>query len=196
MIELIPCLSDEDLKTIEELGEEKEEEFKIHNINNAEERIEYIKNNTNGLNGIDLKDVKQIATGYFNDVYVLLNNGDFYINGVLNDVEINRIYMFDLIRIYKISNRNMIMSVWDLEKWSNLDIYLYNKGCYYKKILANTMYVTALTEEGRVIATHANPTGVGIVPENFIGVDDILELGDLEEPYIVKNNKTIPLYIM
>ena len=187
-------LSDEDLKKIEEL-EDYKEEFKIHDIRNEEERIEYIKNNTNGLKGIDLKDVKQIATGYFNDVYVLLNNGKFYINGSLNDANIDRIYMFDLLNIYKINKRNIIMSVLDLEYWSDLDFYLYNEGCCYKKIITNVLYITALTEAGRVIFMHSMPSGIGIIPENFIGVDDILELGEPEKPYIVKNNETIPLFL-
>lgn len=178
-----------------------EKQFKIYSIKDEQEKIEYIKNNTNGLNGINLEDVKQIETDFDNYVYVVLNNGKFYENGILQDSNINRLYAFDGLNIFKITNSNQIIPVqFDMENWRELDWYLYNEGEPYKKITTDISHFVALTQEGRVIAIHSLPIGLGIVPENFIDVEDILFVPnennqDLVMPYIIKNNEKMPLYI-
>lgn len=191
-----------DEETLDKLHDKiLEKQFKIYSIKDEQEKLDYIKNNTKGLNGINLEDVKQIEIDFNNNVYVLLNNGKFYENGVQRDNNIQRLYAFDGLHVFKITNSNQIISVhFDMENWNNLDWYFYNEGEAYKKILTDTCHLVALAEEGKIRAIHSLPIGLGIEPSNFIDVEDILFVPnennpDLLEPYIVKNNKKIPLYI-
>ena len=173
--------------------------IKIYSIEDKQKRLEYIKNNTNGLNGINIENVKQLETDYWNNVYTLLKNGDLYENGQIADIDIKSIYYLDGLNLYVITNDNKIIPLnREKEGWTNLDYYLNNKNCSYKKIIIDTLYITALTKEGRVIGTHSNPAGLGIVPENFLDVEDIklVEIGEnITMPFIIKNNKEIQLYI-
>lgn len=167
------------------------EEIKIYNLY-QEEKIDFIKNKTHALDNISLNDVKQIESDFFNNVYVLLNNGEYYVNGKIKDYDIKEIYFLDGLNVFRITSDNKIISSEELEN-GELDKYLYNNGCSYKKIVSSTLFLTALTDDGRIIATHSDPTGIGIVPENFMEVEDICNIND--EPYIIKNNHTKPLYI-
>lgn len=178
----------------EELLETSEDfdDFKIYHLD-VKEKIYYIKNYTEGLNNINLKEVKQIETDFYNNVYVLLENGDVYINSILDDVKIDKLHMLDGFHIYKITKNNKIIPFGEMEDWSNLDFYLYNNLNSYKKILLDPLYIVGLTDDKRVISAYCNPSGIGIKPDNFINVDDILTID--ESIYIVKNEETKPLYI-
>ena len=163
---------------------------KIYLIEDENERLKYIKNNTNGLKGIDIEEVKQIETDYYNNVYVLLKNGYLFENGELIEGEINNIYFLNGLNIYAFTNKNQIIPInRNKEEWTKLDYYLYNNNCSYKKIITDVLYIVALTKEGRVISTNSNPSGLGVIPENFLNVDDI-KIVEIEEyltmPFIVK----------
>lgn len=164
----------------------------IYLIEDENERIKFIREYTNGLDGIDIKDVKQIETDYWNNVYTLLNNGYLLENGELCDVEIDRLYYFDGFHLYAITNDNKIIPI-NKDNWCNIDFYLNNNNCLYKKIISDVLYIVALTEEGRVIATTSNPCGLGVIPQNFVDVDDIFIKDD--DVYIIKQGKEIPLYV-
>jgi len=169
----------------------------IYSIKDKNERIEFIREYTNGLDGIDIKDVKQIETDYWNNVYTLLNNGYLLENGELCDVEIDRLYYFDGFHLYAITNDNKIIPI-NKDNWSNIDFYLNNNNCLYKKIISDLLYIVALTEEGSVIATTSNPCGLGVISQNFVDVDDIFIKEDENKnsnPYIIKHGKEIPLYV-
>ena len=168
------------------------EEFKIYSLDNME-KIYYIKNYTNGLDNINLKEVKQIETDFYNNVYVLLENGNIYINGSLEDVGIEKIYMIDGFHIYMITTDNKIIPLGEKEEWSKLDFYLYNNSSSYKKVVTDVLHIAGLTKDKRVISAYCNPCGIGVDPENFINVDDIL-IKD-EKIYIIKAGETKPLYI-
>lgn len=174
-------------------------ETKIYDINDRDKKIEYIRNNTNGLNGINLDDVKQIETDYYNNVYVLLYNGKLYENGKLKNYNIDELYMFDGLTLFKISNNKIFPIIDDKNDWTNIDWYFYNNGCSYKKIIKDILYFVALAEDGRVFAMSSNPTGIAVNSENFINVDDIFLKkvdDDLYEPYIMKGEEEKPLYVM
>lgn len=174
-----------------------ENEQKIYNMP-EEERMDYIRNFTNGLKDIDENDVKQIETDYYNKVFVLLNNGNLYIDGELIDNKIKQIYMLDGMRLYKISEENIIKPIYGDDIFDDMDKYINNSNCSYKKVVTTTLNLVALTEEGQIKALCGISTGFGIEPENFKNVEDIViiqETEDVEVPYILKNNEYRPLYI-
>ena len=191
--ELSETIKEELLK--EELSsqilEEKEDDLKIYNIDGIK-RIFYIKKYTNGLNNINLKYVKQIETDYYNNIYVLLDNGYLLENGELQDNDIDRLYMVNGFSLYKITNDNIIKPIDDVYK-SDLDIYLNNEDYKYKKIISDPIYLVALTEEGTIKSSALSGIPIGIIPENFVGVDDIFIKDD--NVYIIKQGKEISLYV-
>lgn len=67
----------------------------------------------------------------------------------------------------------------------------------YRKIVKSGLDLIALTWDGRVKALTSYPMFIGIFPENFIFVDDILidNNDELGIPVVVKNGIKIPLYI-
>ncbi len=167
-------------------------EFKIYNLNKLEQ-IYYIKEHTNFFKGISLKDIIQLKVDFWDNVYMLLDNGTFYINGNFNVSKVNEIVLLDGFHLYKITNDNKIFPLKELEEWDNTDFYLYNDFNSYKKILTNNFYITGLTEDGNIISVHIDVNLTGIEPNNFINVDDILRID--EEVHIIKNGETKPLYI-
>lgn len=182
-------LKEEELSS--QILEEKEDDLKIYNIDGIK-RIFYIKKYTNGLNNINLKYVKQIETDYYNNIYVLLDNGYLLENGELQDNDIDRLYMVNGFSLYKITNDNIIKPIDDVYK-SDLDIYLNNEDYKYKKIISDPIYLVALTEEGTIKSSALSGIPIGIIPENFVGVDDIFIKDD--NVYIIKQGKEISLYV-
>ena len=175
----------------------EDKDTKIYNMP-EDERRDYIKYQTDGLKNINEKDVKQIETDYYNKVFVLLNNGNLYMDGELIDSKISKIYMFDGMHLYKITEDNKIIPIYEDDIMDNRDKYLNNENCYYKKIVTSTLHIVALTEDGNIRALHGLPTGLGIEPENFKDVEDVMivqETKDIEVPYIFKNKEYKPLYI-
>ena len=174
----------------------KGEETKIYNMP-EDERMDYIKYQTDGLTNIEENDIKQIETDYYNKVFVLLNNGNLYRDGDLIDNKICKIHMFDGMHLYKITEDNKIKPIYEDDIMDNIDKYLNNENCSYKKIVTSTLHIVALTTDGNVRAIHGLPTGLGIEPENFKNVEDISiveETKDIEVPYIFKNKEYKPLY--
>ena len=182
-------LKEEELSS--QILEEKEDDLKIYNIFGIK-RIFYIKKYTNGLNNINLKYVKQIETDYYNNIYVLLDNGYLLENGELQDNDIDRLYMVNGFSLYKITNDNIIKPIDDVYK-SDLDIYLNNEDYKYKKIISDPLYLVALTGEGTIKSSALSGIPIGIIPENFVGVDDIFIKDD--NVYIIKQGKEISLYV-
>ena len=182
-------LKEEELSS--QILEEKEDDLKIYNIFGIK-RIFYIKKYTNGLNNINLKYVKQIETDYYNNIYVLLDNGYLLENGELQDNDIDRLYMVNGFSLYKITNDNIIKPIDDVYK-SDLDIYLNNEDYKYKKIISDPLYLVALTEEETIKSSALSGIPIGIIPENFVGVDDIFIKDD--NVYIIKQGKEISLYV-
>ena len=183
-------LKEEELSS--QILEEKEDDLKIYNIDGIK-RIFYIKKYTNGLNNINLKYVKQIETDYYNKVFVLLNNGNLYRDGDLIDNNICKIYMLDGMHLYKITEDNKIKPIYEDDIMDNIDKYLNNEDYKYKKIISDPLYLVALTEEGTIKSSVLSGIPIGIIPENFVGVDDIFIKED--KPYIIKQGKEISLYV-
>lgn len=174
-----------------------DEEIKIYNMP-EEERMDYIRYQTNGLINIEEKDIKQIETDYYNKVFALLKNGNLYRDGELIDNKVSKIYMFDGMHLYKITEDNKIRPIYEDDIWDNVDKYLNNNNCSYKKIVTSAFHIVALTIDGDIKAMHGLPIGLGIEPENFKNVQDIIiveEAEDIEMPYILKNAQRKPLYI-
>ena len=188
---------DEDLKLAGfsdlEVSSIHHEQDKIYNMP-ENKKIDYIINNTDGLKGIEEKNVKQIETDFYDNVFVLTLDGRLYKNGNLVDKKIVQIHMFDGLHLYKVTSDNKIRPIDCNFKWNDIDKYLNNNDCSYKKILFSTMNIIALTEDGHVRATHSYP--VCIVPENYVDVEDIKieEVNGLDTPFVYKNGKFIKLY--
>ena len=183
-------LKEEELSS--QILEEKEDDLKIYNIFGIK-RIFYIKKYTNGLNNINLKYVKQIETDYYNKVFVLLNNGYLYRDGEIQDNDIDRLYMLNGMHLYKITEDNKIKPIYEDDIMDNIDKYLNNEDYKYKKIISDPLYLVALTEEGTIKSSALSGIPIGIIPENFAGVDDIFIKDD--NVYIIKQGKEISLYV-
>ncbi len=95
----------------------------------------------------------------------------------------------DGLSIFAIMNNNMIETI-----TSQYSLHNYISGIKYKKIKTSHLYILALTKDNKVKCISYDPTGIGIIPENFIDVEDILFKTDLEIPYIIKKGKEIPLF--
>ena len=168
-------LDDEDIQRIKEIMSKKNIDYK--NIN-FEEIISY---------KIDFED----------NIYILFNNGFLYKNDKLCDIDIINLFSLDIYRIYEVTKDNRINPI-NEDYCYDIDYYLNNNNCSYKKIIVDDLYLIALTEEGRIIAVSTNPVGLGIIPENFIDVEDIIfkEYDNVVEPYIVKDGIEKSLYIL
>ena len=126
---------------------------------------------------------------------VLLQNGYLYENYNLLDKDINKIHFING-NIYKIKLNNMILPVCNTLK-NELDYYLNNNNCKYKKVITNYLDIIALTQNGDVRAVIFD-YAMCIMPENYKNVEDIIFVSEghnVEVPYIVKNGKKIPLNI-
>ena len=119
---------------------------------------------------------------------------NLYKNGEFVDKKIKEIHMLDGIHLYKVTSDNKIRPIDDDFKWNDIDKYLNNNDCSYKKILFSTMNIVALTKDSIVRAVHSYP--VCIIPENYVGVEDIKieEIDGLDMPFVYKNGKFIKLY--
>ena len=158
------------------------------------QKLKCIKEYTNLLNSININEVKQLEKNYWNkDIYILLKNGELYINGVLKEGNIESLYIFDEnIHIYKIKKDNTIVPMKNEKYWDNLDIYLFNNNKPYRKIITTNSSIVALTLENKVVSMCFFEF-LGIIPENFIDVDDIFIKDN--RTYILKEGKEIPLYV-
>ncbi len=168
---------------------------KIYNMP-EEEKMHYIRYLTDGLKGINEKDVKQIETDIKDNIFVLTKDGNLYENGEFIDREIEQIHMFDGNHLYKITSDKKIKPI--IDEWDDTDKYLNNNNCKYKKIEISKMHIVLLSENGDVRALCGGYPNLGIIPDNFINVEDITILEDekgIDMPYIYKNDKFIKLYV-
>lgn len=178
------------------------ESEKIYNMP-EEKRKEYLKNFTCIFEKLEEKEILQIETNFDNRVFVLTTNGllyrtELYDNELdLISENISKIYYLDGQNLYKITEENIILPIEDDYIWNNTDIYLNNNNCKYKKIETSQMHIVLLTQDGNVRALCGGYPNLGIIPENFIDVEDITivdnELG-IDMPYIYKNNMFMELY--
>lgn len=166
------------------------EDFKIYNLGSSDKIRKYIRENTDVLDGISDDDIKQIETDFYNSIYVLFKNGTLYKDRELIEDDVNRLWMLNGFNLFAIMSNNTIKSI-----TSRNDLHEYIKDEEYKKILTSTLYLVALTKDGKVKCIHGDPTGLGIIPDNFLNVDDVLIKTDLEIPYIKKAGKEMSLFV-
>lgn len=174
----------------------------IYNKRRTKQRMEIRKNTVMALKGINFKYIKQVEESRdYKDIYVLFKDGKLFKNRKYIDNNVDRLIHLIASDIYKVTKEKQIIPLEKRrENWTKFNEYVYNEGNPYKKILIDGENIFALTEQGRVINTQSMFAEVGIVAENFINVEDILYVKQQEEsnalqPYIVKNNKKMPLYI-
>lgn len=166
----------------------------IINENAMEKHIKYIKEHTNWFETINIQDIKQIETNYWNNTHIiLLKNGELYINGIRTESNIKDIYSLENGEMFEIKNDNSIMPIKELEEWDDLDMYLYNDGEPYKKIIYDNGDIVGLTQENKVVAVTF--WGLyGVIAENFIEVDDIF-FKENKGIYVLKNEEEKPLFV-
>lgn len=147
-------------------------------------------------NNINLKKIIDYRVDYEDNIYILFDNGVLYKNDELYDVDISNLFSLDIYRIYEITRENKINPINEMYN-CDIDYYLNNNNCSYRKVIVDDLYLIALTEEGRIIAVSTNPVGLGIIPENFVNVEDIFfkEYENTVEPYVVKEGIERPLYV-
>lgn len=153
------------------------------------------KKNINCKN-INFKEIISYRIDFEDNIYILFDNGVLYKNDELYDVGIKNLFSLDIYSIYKITKENQIHPINEIY-CRDIDYYLNNNNCSYKKVIVDVLYLVALTEEGRIIAVSGNPIGLGVVPENFVDVENIFfkEYENIVEPYIVKKGIENPLYV-
>lgn len=139
---------------------------------------------------INKKEIKQIEALFENDVYVLLNDGSLYKDGKHILDGISELWCMNIRLLFVITKDHYVYSLQD----TVFNDYIGN--IQYRKIVKSGLDLMALTWDGRVKALTSYPMFIGIIPENFIFVDDIFIDGDeLGTPMVVKNGKKIPLYV-
>lgn len=179
------------------------ENEKIYNMLN-EKRDDYLKHRTCIYEKLEEKEILQIETDFNNKVFLLTKNGilyktELYEHELLKISEnIRKIHFLDGNHLYKISNENIILPIEDKNNFDNIDRYLNNNNCKYKKIETSKMHIVLLTQDGNVRAVCEGYPNLGIIPENFTNVNDITIVTNengIDMPYIYKNNMFIELYI-
>lgn len=153
------------------------------------------KKNIN-YNNINFEKIIDYRVDYEDNIYILFDNGVLYKNDELYDVGISNFFSLDIYRIYEITRGNKINPINEMYN-CDIDYYLNNNNCSYRKVIVDDLYLIALTEEGRIIAVSTNPVGLGIIPENFVNVEDVYfkEYENAVEPYVVKEGIERPLYV-
>ena len=206
--EMPNCYTDEGLKLagmtdtdIQKANHHESE--KIYNMS-EEKQEEIFKLYTCIYDKFTKNDIKQIETDFDNKIYILANNGtlykttqyDFEIEFISNGIE--KIFYLDGMNLYRITAENEIFPIDNNKDWNNTDKYLNNNNCKYKKIETSKMHIVLLTKEGNVRALCGGYPSLGIIPDNFVNVEDITIVEDengVDMPYIYKNNEFIELYI-
>ena len=176
---------------------------KIYNMS-KDEQEELFELFTCIYDKLQKNEIKQIETDFDNNIYVLANNGNLYKTAQYdNELEfisngIEKIFYLDGMNLYRITTENEILPIDNNKDWNNTDKYLNNNNCKYKKIETSKMHIVLLTKEGNVRALCGGYPSLGIIPDNFVKVDDITIVEDengVDMPYIYKNNEFIELYI-
>ena len=179
------------------------EHEKIYNWSD-EEKENWFKWFTCIYEKVNKNEIKQIETDFDNNIYVLASNGNLYKTAQYdNELEfisngIEKIFYLDGMNLYRITTENEILPIENNKDWNNTDKYLNNDNCKYKKIETSKMHIVLLTEEGNVRALCGGYPSLGIIPDNFVNVEDITIVEDengVDMPYIYKNNEFIELYI-
>ena len=73
------------------------------------EAYEFVKANTNYLDNIDLNNIKDIKFSCFKDIYILLKDGNLYIDGEYVFHDIKSLGLWSGINIFAITNMMMII---------------------------------------------------------------------------------------
>ena len=179
------------------------ENEKIYNLNETEQD-NIFKLHTCIYKKLKRNEIKQIVTDYDNTIYVLTIDGNLYKTEEYEDElellskQITKVYCLDGKHLYKITDDNIIQPIEDIINWCSTDKYLNNNNCKYKKIETSLMHIVALTNDGKVRAVCGGYPNLGILPENFIDVDDITIVEDedgIDTPFIYKNNIFLELYM-
>lgn len=179
------------------------EHEKIYNLS-KEEKYEWFKNFTCIYEKINKSEIKQIEIDFDNEIYILKSDGTLYKTSKYNDElelicnNIEKICYLDGMNLYRITTDNIILPIYKAKKWNEIDNYLNNNNCKYKKIETSTMHIVLLTEDGQVRAICGGYPNLGIIPDNFKDVEDITIVEDengIDMPYIFKNNEFKRLYV-
>lgn len=162
-----------------------------------EQELKNIKKYTNLLDNIDINEIKDlIKNDWKKEIYILFNNGDLYINGILEDTNIDRIFVIDdwvCKHIYSINRDNIIMPIIEENDWDDLDFFLYNNNKPYKKLITDCAGIVGLTKENKVIFVNYFEM-VGVTADNLIDVENIFVKDD--EIYIRKKENEMPLFVI
>lgn len=161
---------------------------------NIKEKIKELRLISTYLDNIEDRDIKDVHTDY-KSIMVLLKNGALYIDGELYKQDIKYLYfIFSVFDIYAVNKYNQIFGITISNFNSRLTLYINNNNTKYKKILAEMFMIVCLTKEKEIRAIAGSPFGVGIIPENFSGVDDIIYDKELDEVHIIKNGRKRALF--
>lgn len=161
---------------------------------NIKQKIKELRLTSTYLDDIEDKDIKDIHTDY-TSIMILLKNGDLYTDGEIYKQDIKYLHHIDVFTVFAVNKQNQVFGICNANYNSRLTHYINNNETKYKKILPVIFMLICLTEEGDIKALLESPLGVGIIPENFSGVDNIIYDKKLDEVHIIKDNIEQPLFV-
>ena len=182
----ILCLTAiDDLKGIKLFNEDI---VKLYNYD-LDRAYEFVSQNTNYLKDITKSDIKDIMFSAFEDVIILLNDGNVYKNGIKQLDNIKKIVFISGLSIFAISNNNSIISLTGDEYYYDI---LNNQDYNYKKIIVTPLMIIGLTNEKdiKIFGTICDRT---LDYHRFMNVDDIGYIKDNDDVVVVKDKKIYSL---
>ena len=168
------CQNKKQLELIKDIN------YTISYINNNKIKVIESKYNKNVFKNYSKKDIKDTGITLLNNLYVLLKNGEFYLDNKLYAKNVDCIWYQDSYNSYLIYKDNKI------EKFTSLfpASYIYK----YKKVVYNN-YVLATLKNKRVGITQKVDQVDTTVLTTIYSVDDII--CTRESLYLIKNNEKI-----
>jgi len=165
--------------------------YEFNSCIDVQEEYEIISKYTDYLKDISKDNVKNIKVSCYNEIIILLNDGDLYINDKKELENIDNIHYIDSHTICAISKDNIITGL--TEKGLPGINFLNNNNYKYKKTIVTEFGIAVLTHEG-IVKYFGNLVSSIIDPSFFINVDDI----DYEENTggvtVIKDGKKYSLF--
>lgn len=154
----------------------------------VKDSYELVSNNTNYLDNISIDKVLDIKFSCYQDIIILLNDGNVIVNGEERYSNIKSLAFMSGLVIFAISNDNEIICI--VVSDSNTR-FMCNNNYKYKKIIVTPLVIVALNDN-KEIKVFGTLVDYAVDYKNYFDVDDILCID--EEIIVVKGDRKINLF--